>query len=295
MAPKSKRKRARRRFQAATFSASATPPTSAIPASGSFASENTGFAGKRDGSFFALVTKSQLSYTYSQNLAFAFSAFNAYNRWSNVTVLQDALASAGAGVKVTGWDSFSSTAFRARSCCAWSRALPASLLAVTASMEPRWSRIDLGNGTGYPAQFYANEFKLFVDAALTERLFAAMNLIYVIATQKYDITDARWVDNSLTSVSGALTARVHTAEKALVEGVFLGVEGRLLSAFAGLFLNRKPRQRIFCGADPRHRLPERPDAELRLDAAAGRSRASCECAGTIGPGQLRTPPVPHQV
>ena len=65
-------------------------------------------------------------------------------------------------------------------------------------MEPRWSRIDLGNLTGYPAEFYAGEFKLFLDVALTERLFAAMNLIYVLATQKYDIPDANWVNNSVT-------------------------------------------------------------------------------------------------
>ena len=61
----------------------------------SFASENTGLAGKRDGSHLALFTKSQIAYTYSENLAFAFSAFTAYNKWSNVTVLQGALASAG--------------------------------------------------------------------------------------------------------------------------------------------------------------------------------------------------------
>ena len=66
LAPRSNRRRGRRRFPAATFSASPTPPTSAIPASGSFASENTGFAGKRDGSFLALFSKSQFTYTYSR-------------------------------------------------------------------------------------------------------------------------------------------------------------------------------------------------------------------------------------
>ena len=65
-------------------------------------------------------------------------------------------------------------------------------------MEPRWSRIDLGDLTGYPAEFYAGEFKMFLDVALTERLFAAMNVIYVLGTQKYDIPDANWVNNSLT-------------------------------------------------------------------------------------------------
>jgi hypothetical protein len=74
-----------------------------------------------------------------------------------------------------------------------------------------------------------------------------MNVIYVLATQKYDIPDANWVDNSLTSVSAALTGRVHAADTTPVEGVFLGVEGRLLSLFDGLALKRNLGNAFFVG------------------------------------------------
>jgi hypothetical protein len=217
------------------------------PCEWSFASENTGLAGKRDGSFLAVFSKSQFTYTYSENLAFAFSAFTAYNKWSNVTVLQDALASAGAGVTVTEWDRLAFDGLSGEVLLRLVTRSPGQPVALTVSMEPRWSRIDLGGTTGYPAEFYASEFKLFLDVALTQRLFAAMNLIYVIATQRYDIPDANWVNNSGTAVSLALTGRIYAAEKALVEGVFLGVEGHLLSLFAGLALNQNIGNAFFVG------------------------------------------------
>jgi hypothetical protein len=212
-----------------------------------FASEHTGLAGRRDGSFFALFTKSEVAYTYSENLAFAFSAFTAYNKWSNVAVLQDALASAGAGVTVTEWDKLQFDGLSGEILLRLVKRSPGQPFALTVAMEPRWSRIDLANLTGYPAEFYANELKLFLDVALTQHLFAAMNVVYVLATQKYGIADANWVNGSGTVVSAALTGRIHTAEKALVEGVFLGVEGRLLSAFTGLFLNENIGNAFFMG------------------------------------------------
>jgi hypothetical protein len=212
-----------------------------------FASENTGFAGKRDGSFLALFSKSEVAYTYSVNLAFAFSAFTAYNKWSNVTVLQDALASAGVGVTVTEWDKLQFDGLSGEVLLRLLARSPGQPFALTVAMEPRWSRIDLGGLTGYPAEFYASEFKLFVDVALTERLFAAMNLIYVAATQKYDIPGANWVENSGTFVSLALTSRIYAAEKTLVEGVFLGVEAHLLSLFAGLALNQNIGNALYVG------------------------------------------------
>ncbi|MET0632792.1 MAG: hypothetical protein ABWY92_18195 [Xanthobacteraceae bacterium] len=212
-----------------------------------FASEHTGLAGRWDGSFLALFTKSEFAYTYSDNLAFAFSAFTAYNKWSNVTVLQDALASAGAGVTVTEWDRLAFDGLSGEVLVRLVTRSPGQPFALTVSTEPRWSRIDLANLTGYSAEFYASEFKLFVDVALTQRLFAAMNLIYVLATQKYDIAGANWVNGSGIAVSGSLTAQIHAAEKAAVEGVFFGVEGRLLSAFSGLFLNQNIGNAFFAG------------------------------------------------
>jgi hypothetical protein len=210
-----------------------------------FASENTGFVDKRDGRFFALFSKSEIAYTYSENLAFAFSAFTAYNKWSNVTVLQDALA--GAGVTVTGLDKRQFDGLSGEVLLRLVTRSPGQPFALTVSVEPRWSRIDLNSLTGYPAEFYAGEFKMLLDVALTERLFAAMNVIYALGTQKYDIPDANWVNNSLTSISAALTGRIYAAENALVEGVFLGAEARLLSSFAGLALNQNLGNAFFVG------------------------------------------------
>jgi hypothetical protein len=209
------------------------------------ASEHSGFAGKRDGSYLALFNKSETSYTASENLAYAFSVFTAYHKWSNVTVLQDALASAGVGVTVTEWDRLQFDGFSGEVMLRLVARSPGQPLAVVVAMEPRWSRIDLS--TGYRAEFYASEFKLIIDAALAERLFAAMNLIYAVATQRYDIPGASWVDNSLISFSAALTAQPYAAEKALIEGIFLGVEGRLLSLFEGLALNRNLGNAFFAG------------------------------------------------
>ena len=61
-----------------------------------------------------------------------------------------------------------------------------------------------------------------------------MNVIYVLATQKYDSARRELGRRLLTSVSAALTGRIHAADNALVEGVFLGPVARLLSAFAAL-------------------------------------------------------------
>ena len=212
-----------------------------------FASENTELAGKWDGSYFALFTKSEISYAASENLAFAFSAFTVYNRWSNVTVLQDALASAGVGVTVTDWDKLQFDGLSGELLLRLVTRSPGQPFALTLSVEPRWSRLDLGAGSGHPAEFYVGEFKLFLDVGLSEDLFAAMNLIYVAATQKYDIPGADWVKNSGTVVSAALTSRIYAAQKALVEGMFVGVEAHLLSLFDGLALNQNIGNAFFVG------------------------------------------------
>jgi hypothetical protein len=222
-----------------------TPTDLGDPCMWYFVSENTGVAGRRDGSYFALFTKSELSYTAAENLAFAFSAFTAYHKWSNVTVLQDTLASSGEGVTVTEWDKLQFDGLSGEVVLRLLTRSRGQPFALAVAVEPRWSRIDLT--IGYPAEFYASEFKLLVDVALTERLFAAMNFFYVPITQRHDIPGANWVNNSVTSFSLALTGQPYAAEKALVEGIFLGVEGRLLSAFEGLYLNRNLGNAFFVG------------------------------------------------
>jgi hypothetical protein len=202
----------------------------------SFASENTGREGKRDGSYFALATKSEVSYTYTSNIAFAFSVFTAYTRWSNVTAVQEKLASEGDGVFL---DRFNRLSFDGLSGEFLVRLLtrgPGQPVAVTASVEPRWSHVDFV--TGFRADGYGAEFKLLTDFALAERLFGAVNLNYALGTQKFDIPNAAWERGSGTNLSAALTAQVYAAEKQTVEGVFIGVEGRYRTLFDGLWLDR---------------------------------------------------------
>ena len=201
-----------------------------------FASENTGREGKRDGRYFGLTSKSEISYTYTSNIAFAFSAFTAYTRWSNVTVVQDKLASQGDGVFLDRLNRLSFVGLSGEFLVRLVTRGPGQPVAVTASVEPRWSYVDFV--TGFRADGYGAEFKLLVDFALAERVFGAVNLNYALGTQKFDIPNAAWERGSGTNVSAALTAQVYAAEKQTVEGVFVGVEGRYRTLFDGLFLDR---------------------------------------------------------
>jgi hypothetical protein len=201
-----------------------------------FASENTGRSGRRDGSYFGLTSKSEFSYTYSSNIAFAFSAFTAYTRWSNVTVAQDTLASQGDGVFLNRLNRLSFDGLSGEFLVRLVTRGPGQPVAVTAAVEPRWSYVDFV--TGFRADGYATEFKLLIDFALTERLFGAVNLNYALGTQKFAIPNARWESGSGTNISAALTAQVYAAEKQAVEGVFVGVEGRYRTVFDGLWLDR---------------------------------------------------------
>jgi hypothetical protein len=201
-----------------------------------FASENTGREGKRDGSYFGLSSKSEISYTYTSNIAFAFSVFTAYTRWSNVTVVQDKLASQGDGVFLDRFNRLSFDGLSGEFLVRLVTRGPGQPVAVTASVEPRWSHVDFV--TGFRADGYAAEFKLLVDIALAQRLFGAVNLNYALGTQKFDIPNAEWERSSGTNLSAALTAQIYAAEKQTVEGVFVGLEARYRTAFDGLLLDR---------------------------------------------------------
>ena len=215
------------------------------PCSWSLSNELTGFAGKRDGRYLALTNKTEIGYTYSDKVAFSVAMFNTYHRWSNVFAAQDALAAAGDGVGLSTWNKLQFDGLSGEILFRPIARSPGQPFALTVSVEPRWSRVD--GLTGYRAEGYGTEFKLFVDMALTQRLFAAMNLNYALGTAKYHIPNAAWVDSSSTSVSLALTGQVHAAEKAPVEGVFLGIEARFLSSFSGLVLNQNVGNALFAG------------------------------------------------
>ena len=201
-----------------------------------FASENDGRLGKRDGRYFALTSRNEVSYVAAKNVALSFAIFTTYQRWSNVTALQDALAGTGNGVFL---DRLNKAYIDGLSSEVFVRLLaraPGQPVAVAVALEPRWSRFD--RVTGYRAEGYGAEFKFLMDAVLTKRLFAALNLNYGLNTQRFDIPGANWTRASATNVSAALALQAYAAEKLSIEGIFLGAEVRYRSLFNGLLLNR---------------------------------------------------------
>jgi hypothetical protein len=213
------------------------------PCSWAFATEFTGHFGKRDGSYFVVTDKNQFTYTYSNRIAFAFSPFVTYHDWSNVTASRDALNSVGIAANSVNrlqFDGLSGEIFYrvlARS--------PGQPVAITLSSEPRWARVD--HATGWQIESYGNEFKFFTDVALTDKFFAALNLNYALSRSRFNAPLATWTDTSSTTVSTALTAQVYAREKAAIEAIYLGVEGRFLSAFNGLTLNQNVGNGFFLG------------------------------------------------
>ncbi len=215
------------------------------PCSWALASEHSGRAGKRDGHYWMLTSKTQLAYTYSDRVAFAFSGFTTYANWSNVTVAQDALLGEGDGVDVSRLRRLQFDGLSGEIALRLLKRAPGQPFALTVSMEPRWSRVD--GLTGWRADGYGTEVKLFADVALTDDLYAAVNLNYALGVLKLDIPNAALSRSSSTNVSAALTARLYSAENRPVEGVFLGLEGRLLSSFDGLGLDRNTGNAFYLG------------------------------------------------
>ena len=215
------------------FTDSTDPST---PCAWDFGSENDFRWGKRDGRYFAASSKSEFNYGVTRNIAFSMAVFTNYHRWANVTSVQEALTSQGDGVLL---DRLSRATFDGASTELFVRLLeraPGQRFGVAVAVEPRWSRYD--RVAGYRAEGYGAEFKFMVDAVVTERLFAALNLNYGLGTQRFDIPNAIWERGSATNVSGALTAQLYAAEKQPIEGIFLGLEARYRSVFSGLALDR---------------------------------------------------------
>ena len=198
------------------------------PGDTGIASEITGRTGKRFGRYFTLQNKTELSRTVSENTWGAVSLFNSYYRVRGVPDLDRNL---------------DRTVFDGLSFEIAHRILERSAtnpFAVTIALEPRWSRLDAVPGTR--AETYSAEAKLLVDAVVVpEKLFWAMNLNYVVGTQRAAEPGAKWVDGAGTSVSTALTY-------AWSPSVFTGGEIRVLSVFNKALLGRYAGSALFIGA-----------------------------------------------
>jgi hypothetical protein len=215
------------------FTDSSDPST---PCAWDFGSENDFRWGKRDGRYFAASSKTEFSYGVTRNVAFTMAIFTTYHRWADVTSVRDALSSQGDGVLL---DRLSQANFDGASAELFVRLVeraPGQRFGVAVAVEPRWSRVD--GTSGYRAEGYGAEFKFMVDAVVTERLFAALNLNYSLNAQRFNIPNATWERGSATNVSAALVAQLYAAEKQPIEGIFLGAEARHRSQFSGLTLER---------------------------------------------------------
>ncbi len=210
------------------------------PCSWAFGSEHSMRAGRADGSYFALSSKSSVAYTFNDRFALAASLFTSLTNWQNVTVAQNAAPFAVTGVNSFQFDGGSfETTFRILKRSA------GNPFAVTLSMEPRWSRVD--GLTGLRADGYGVEFKLFTDVALSSRLFAAVNLNYALGTARFaDVAGAAWTDSSTTNLSTALTYQLYQGDGA-VEGVYVGGELRYNNSFSGAVLNQHLGYAIYGG------------------------------------------------
>ncbi|MDX2204916.1 MAG: hypothetical protein NW223_19355 [Hyphomicrobiaceae bacterium] len=210
-----------------------------------FSSEHSARAGKRDGRYFANTSKNEFGYTYNSHVAFAFAGFTAYNTWANVTSAQDALAAEGSGVALDRIDRVNFDGLSGEVLVRLLARSPGQPLALTAAVETVWSRID--RLTGYRAEGFGTEFKLLADVALTDRIFAAANVLFGLGTQKFDIPGAVWADGSALVGSLAVTGQLYSAEKQWIEGVFLGIEGRHVAAYSGLGLDQFAGRATFVG------------------------------------------------
>jgi hypothetical protein len=204
------------------------------PCTWELAFESHARIGKRDGRYLGVTTKTEISYTYNQNIAFAVAAFHTYTHWSEVSTCQESLAGEGLSAKKfsrVGSDGISAELFVR----VLSRS-PGQPLAATVAIEPRWGRID--SLTGHQATGYGAELKLLMDAPITSRLFAAVNVTYGLGQQKMAIANAQWSRGSYAAASLAVSAEVYAAEKRFIERVMIGVEGVGTTPFNGIFLNQ---------------------------------------------------------
>jgi hypothetical protein len=215
------------------------------PCSFAYAAEFTTRTGKRDGRYATVTKKSQFAYTYSDRLSFAASPFISAFDWNEVTAHRDALLGTGESVdhlshRILDFDGLSGEA-------SW-RVLARAAnqpVAITLSTEPRWFRRDAV--TGFRVEGHQIEAKLLADVAFTDRLFAAVNVIYGFGAQKFDVPGAELQKGSALGVLSALTWQPYKSEGGVVQGVFVGLETRYVTGFSGLTLNFMVGEALFGG------------------------------------------------
>lgn len=188
-----------------------TPPTDLGKAGDlGFAEEITGLRGKRDGSYGAYASKSELGYTVTDSFWVAGSAFVSRHSIHNVSGLQD----------------ISTTQFFGLSFEVAYRLIKRSAsnpFAVTLAVEPVWTRQD--GLTGLRSTAYSAEVKFLTDAVVVpDKIFWAASFVWV-PQRAQDVTDRSiWLKTSFSVMSTAITFQ-------LSPRLFVGAEVRHLASY----------------------------------------------------------------
>jgi hypothetical protein len=193
-----------------------------------FANELTGFRGNRDGSYRWLSNKMELGYTFAENWWIAGSAFISNHRIHGVTGMEDR----------------DETSFEGLSIELKHRMIERSKFnpfAVTLSVEPYRSWIDVADGTGRRTDGYGAAFKIYTDAVIVpDRIFWAANAVWLPFRQQPPEDRSVWQEGSGTSLSTALTFQP-------VKNLFVGAEVRQLANFGGTFFDERVGYAYFLG------------------------------------------------
>jgi hypothetical protein len=185
-----------------------------------FANELTGFRGKRYGSYQWLSNKMELGYTFAENWWIAGSAFISNHRIH--------------GVPET--DERDNTSFEGLSAELKYRVIERSRsnpFAVTLSVEPFRSWIDIADGTGRRVDGYGAAVKVYTDAVIVpDRIYWAFNAVWAPFRQQSLEDRSIWLEGSGTSLSTALTFQ-------LAKSLFVGAEVRQLTNYGGTWFHER--------------------------------------------------------
>ncbi len=165
------------------------------PGDTGLAIENSGRAGKRDGSYGSITSKVEFSRTFAENWWIAGSFFNTWHRSVNVTAApfdHDRIDFDGISTEIVH------------------RIIERSAsnpIAVSLSFEPRWARVE--PVTGIQRDSFTGEVKLFADAVvIPDTLYWGFNLNWAPAIQQSVPLRSQWVSLSGTNISTALTYQI---------------------------------------------------------------------------------------
>jgi len=196
------------------------------PGDVSFANENDGRAGKREGTYRALNAKYELGLTTAPDWWVGASLFASHNRARSVPDLAD--------INRVGFDGLS---FEIEHRIV--KRTQNNPFAVSVSMEPRWARID--GVSGLSSQALNVAFKVFVDAVvIPDKLFLGSNIIWTPQRAEDPSDRSKWLSSSAILLSSAIAYQMSPK-------FFVGAEARYLGSFATIFPTREVGHAVYAG------------------------------------------------